>query len=297
MERDEWGFPEMEEVLTPPAGYVVSFAHFHEKGAAPRGLVPQLAPKKALRVLSASVGRTAAPPAASGRVTGETAGPTAEAALAVATGEVVPPPGTGQGVDPAPPSASSADPAVQSIAPGGPQAGEVIDLDADEAEETTAVEMGAVAPAAVTGTAAATEEGEFALTATVGTETAGEAGTLAPVAASKEAAVTGAGTSAWGAATEVAAAAEAGVPAPAPASEAVAPMGGSGRALASAVPAAALTSGMVVSILMAASGSAPALASTTPVPKVWSGSVLRWSSHDGPQPLFTLDDATEWGKW
>nr|TKW39567.1 hypothetical protein SEVIR_1G187300v2 [Setaria viridis] len=92
--------------------------------ATPRGLVPQLARKKALRVLFAPAGRTAAPPAASGGVPGEVAGSTAEVAPAAATGGVVPPPGTGEGADPAPPSASSADPAVQSIAPWGPQAGE-----------------------------------------------------------------------------------------------------------------------------------------------------------------------------
>ena len=33
-ERGEWRFPGMEEVPCPPAGYVVSFAHFHERGFA-----------------------------------------------------------------------------------------------------------------------------------------------------------------------------------------------------------------------------------------------------------------------
>src|SRR5688500_10539461 len=33
-ERGEWQFPKMEEVPSPPAGYVVSFAHSHERGFA-----------------------------------------------------------------------------------------------------------------------------------------------------------------------------------------------------------------------------------------------------------------------
>nr|XP_034594675.1 testis-specific gene A8 protein-like [Setaria viridis] len=109
------------------------------KRAASRGLVLQLAPKKALRVLSASAERIAAPSAASGGVPGEVAGPTVEVAPVTATGGVVTPLGVGESADPAPPSASSADPAVQSVVRRGPQVGEVIDLDADEAEgaETT----------------------------------------------------------------------------------------------------------------------------------------------------------------
>ncbi|XP_004966989.1 nuclear pore glycoprotein p62-like [Setaria italica] len=296
--------------------------------AAPRGLVPQLAPKKVLQVLSAFAGRTAAPPMASGGVTGETAGPTEEVAPVAATGVVALQPGTGQSLNPAPPSASSTDPVVQNIAPGGPQAGEGIDLNTDKAEEMAVVETRAVAPAAVTGMKAVTEEGESTPAATAGTEMAGEAGTTAPVAVSKEAAVMGVGTSTRGAAAKVAATAEAEVPtpeamtggeaatgtlAPAPTSEVVAPMGGLGLELASAVSAAAstgvgvrapgpsvrpATSGTAMPTLTAASGSAPALASTTPIPKVWSGSVLCWSSRDDPhKPLFTLDDATEWGKW
>ncbi|XP_072151344.1 uncharacterized protein [Setaria viridis] len=223
-----------------------------------------------------------------------------------------------KGLNPVPPSATSADPVVQSIAPGGPPAGEVIDLDADEAEE-----------------AAVATEGEFAPAATAGTAGAEEAGTPAPAAATEEEAVTG--TSARGATAEVAAAVEAEVPAPeattgagtpalvattegeaatgtlapAPASEAVAPTGGSGRVLAPAVAAATSTgarapgpsvrptpSGAAAPTSSAASGAAAALASATPVPKAWNGSILRWTSRDDPQrPLFTLDDAAEWGKW
>ena len=33
-ERDQWRFPEAEEAPAPPNGYVISFAHFHERGFA-----------------------------------------------------------------------------------------------------------------------------------------------------------------------------------------------------------------------------------------------------------------------
>ncbi|XP_004967200.1 proteoglycan 4-like [Setaria italica] len=127
--------------------------------AAPRGLVLQLAPKKALRVSSGSAGRTTVPPTASGRVPGEVAGPATEAAPVTATGGEAAPSGAGEGVDPTPPSASPVNPSVQSVAPQGPQAGEVIGLDADEAEGTAAVGTGTDVPAAATGTTAAMEEG------------------------------------------------------------------------------------------------------------------------------------------
>nr|XP_034586653.1 uncharacterized protein LOC117849187 [Setaria viridis] len=148
--------------------------------AALRGLVLQLAPKKALRVSSASAGRTAVPPAVSGEVPGEVAGPTAEAAPVTATGGVVAPSGTGEGVDPALPSASPVNPSVQSVAPQGPQAGEVIDLDADEAKETASTGTGTDVPAAATGTAAATEEGVSASAAAAEGAAVTEAGTSAP---------------------------------------------------------------------------------------------------------------------
>nr|XP_034594575.1 skin secretory protein xP2-like [Setaria viridis] len=297
---------------------------------APRGLVLQLAPKKALRVLSASAERTAAPPAASGRVPGEVADPTTEVAPVTATGGVVTPSGVGEGVDPAPLSASSADPAVQSVIPRGPQAGEVIDLDTDEAEGAGMTETGTDVPAVVTGMTATTEEGEPASTATARTATMGQVRTPALTAVAEEAAVTEAGTSAREVPVEVAPAAEAEVPAPEapagveepaavavaegevavgilvppPALEAVVPSGGPTAALTaagarapgpSASPAA---SGMMEPVSMAASGSAPASASAASIPRAGRGSVLRCTSReDPPRHLFTFDDAAEWHKW
>nr|XP_034594598.1 ribonuclease Y-like [Setaria viridis] len=158
------------------------------------------------------------------------------------------------------------------------------------------------------------------------------------MAAAEEAVVTEAGTSARGVPAEVAPAAEAEVPAPEaptgaeepasavamegevatgilappPAPEAVA-MSGEPAVASSGGPTAAPTgvgarapglsaslaaSGMMEPISTVASGSAPASASDTPVPKVWRGSVLHWSSRDDPpRHLFTLDDAAEWRKW
>ncbi|XP_012701334.1 nucleoporin NSP1-like [Setaria italica] len=291
--------------------------------AAPRGLVLQLAPKKALRVSSARAERNTAPPAASDGVPGEVVGPTAEVAPVMASGGVVLPPGAGEGADPAPPSTSLADPVVQSIAPRGPQAGEVIDLNADEAGGMAAVVMATDVPAAATGTTAATEGGEPAPAATAGTVATGEART-------EEAVATETGTSTQGAMAEVAPAAEAEVPAPEaptgvealasavamegevatgmlappPASEAVAPTGGPAATSTGAgarVPGPSVNptaSGMVEPILMAASGSAPTSTSATPILKAWRGSILRWSSRDDPsRQLFTLDDAAEWRKW
>nr|XP_034569821.1 male-specific lethal 1 homolog [Setaria viridis] len=171
-------------------------------------------------------------------------------------------------------------------------------------------------------------EGESTPTAMVGTAVAEEAGTPVPTAATEEEAVTEMGTSAREATAAAAAKAEvpapevlmgAGMPAsvvatkgeaatgtlaPTPASKVVAPTGepaaastGAG-AHASGPSVRPAASGMVLPVLMAASRSAPASALATPVPKAWRGSVLRWSSRDKPQrPLFTLDDAAEWGKW
>nr|TKV94817.1 hypothetical protein SEVIR_9G321000v2 [Setaria viridis] len=85
---------------------------------APWDFVPSLAPKKALRVSSTSAGRTATPLAASGGVAGETVDPTMEVAPAAATGGVVPQQGTGHGLTPVLPSASSVDLAGQGIALG-----------------------------------------------------------------------------------------------------------------------------------------------------------------------------------
>nr|XP_034604565.1 flocculation protein FLO11-like [Setaria viridis] len=307
-----------------------------KQNATPRGLVPSLAPKKALRVSSTSAGQTTTPPAASGGVAGETAEPTAEVALAAATGGVVPQPGTGQGLTPAPPSASSADPAGHGIAPGGPSTGEVIDLN-DEAEEecaalTVVVETGAVAPAIATGTAMATKERESAPAATMGTAVAGEARKPAPAAVAKAAVaaevgvpasttMTGAGTPASVVMTKAATAAGTGTPAPVAATEMVAAADGLGRASASTTSAATATrmaahapgpstrpaaSGTAVPAPAAASGTvapgavevASTLVSVNPVPKACSGTTLGWMSRDDPQrPLFTLDDVEEWGKW
>nr|XP_034594545.1 treacle protein-like [Setaria viridis] len=314
-----------------------------KQNVAPRDFVPLLAPKKALRVSCASAGRTATPSAASGGVTGETADTAAEVAPAAATGGVVPQPGKGQGPTPVQPSASLADTAVQSIAPGGPPTEVVIDLD-DEAEEERAtpmavVETGAVAPAIVTGTAVATEEREFAPAATMGTAAAGEARTPVPPVATKAAVVAKVGTFARGAAAKAAAAVEVEVPAPgattgagtpalvavtkdaaatgtpAPAAvtaAAAAAADGSERALASTTSVATSTrmvvrvpgpsvrpaaSGVMVPAPAVASGTASTLASVGPTPKAWSGTTLRWMSRDDPhRPLFTLDDAEEWGK-
>nr|XP_034569901.1 fibrous sheath CABYR-binding protein-like [Setaria viridis] len=116
--------------------------------AVPRGLVLQLAPKKALRVSSASTGRTVVPPAASGGIPGAIACPTAEAA--------------------------------PSVAPQGTQAGEVIDLDADEVEGLGATGIGTDVPAAATGTTAVTEEGVSASAAAAEGAAVTEAGTSAP---------------------------------------------------------------------------------------------------------------------
>nr|XP_034582854.1 uncharacterized protein LOC117845882 [Setaria viridis] len=61
------------------------------------------------------------------------------------------------------------------------------------------------------------------------------------------------------------------------------------------VPTSTAASGTAAS---GAVGAASALVSANPVPKAWNGSILRWTSRDDPQrPLFTLDDAVEWGKW
>ncbi|XP_004971790.1 skin secretory protein xP2-like [Setaria italica] len=234
---------------------------------APRDFVPLLAPKKALRVSSASAGRTATPSAASGGVAGETTDPAVEVAPAAATGGVVPQPGKGQGPTPVPPSASLADTAVQSIAPGGPPTEVVIDLD-DEVEEERAtpmavVETGAVAPAIVMGTAVATEEREFAPAATTGTAAAGEARTPIPPVATKAAVVAKVGTFARGAAAKAAAAVEVEVPTPG------ATTGAGTPALVAVTKDAAATGTpapvAVTAAAAAADGSEHALASTTSV--------------------------------
>ncbi|XP_004967012.1 nischarin-like [Setaria italica] len=115
------------------------------------------------------------------------------------------------------------DPFVQSVVPQGPQAGEVIDLDVDEAQGTAATGTGTDVPAATTGTAAATEEGGPAsATAAEEAEVPAEVPARGAPAGAEEPA------SAVAAEGEVVA----GMLVPPPASEVVAPLGG---------PAAALT--------------------------------------------------------
>ncbi|XP_004980565.1 fibrous sheath CABYR-binding protein-like [Setaria italica] len=161
--------------------------------AAPRGLALQLAPKKALRWSSSSGGRTAVPPAASGGVPGEAADPSAGAAPMMAAGGVTAASVAGVGADPTQPSIPPVAPTAQGAIPPGSWGEEVIDLDADEAEETAATGGRADAPAAVAGLAAE--------------------GTPAPESAAAEAMVTEAGTSAPITPAEVAPAAEAEGPA------------------------------------------------------------------------------------
>nr|XP_034594543.1 nascent polypeptide-associated complex subunit alpha, muscle-specific form-like [Setaria viridis] len=262
-----------------------------EQRAAPRDFVPPLAPKKALRVSSTSAERAATPPAASGGITGETAGPTAEAASVAATGVRVSQSGTGQGPIPAPPSASTVDPAGQGVVPGVPPAGEVIDLndgaeeepagEASAAEgapmatwEMAAAEMGAVASVAATETAAAVEEGKSAPAAVTGTTAAVEAGTPAPGAATETAAAAEAGT------PTPAAAMEAGTHAPAAATEALAAAGTGTPALAAAmetVAAAAERAGRT-------SASTTAVATSTEIATHVPGSSMRLAASRAVAP-------------
>ncbi|XP_004980406.1 spidroin-2-like [Setaria italica] len=282
--------------------------------AAPRGLVLQLAPKKALRVSSSSGGRTAVPPAVSGGVLGEVADPSAEVAPVTVAGGATAASVAGGGVDPVPPSAPPVVPTAQGIIPPGPQTGEVIDLDADEAEETMVTGGVTDAPAAVAGSAAAaTEEGVPAPATAAEEAAATEAGTSAPRIPAKVAPAAGAegparGTPAGAEEPPLVVAAEgegaAGIPILPLASEAALPLGDPAAASAatgvqapgpSVNPAA---SGVVVPTSTAASGSAPTSALAPIVPRAWRGSVLRWASHEDPsRHLFTLDDAAEWHKW
>nr|TKW18612.1 LOW QUALITY PROTEIN: hypothetical protein SEVIR_5G442600v2 [Setaria viridis] len=278
--------------------------------AAPRGLVMQLAPKKAVRVLSSSGGRIAVPPAASDEVLGEAADPSAEAAPVTAAGGATAASVTGEWTPfrlwfPRSPLQRRA---------SFPRAGEVIDLDIDEAEETAATGGGTDAPAAVVrSTAAATEEGVPAPATAAEDVAATEAGTSAPripaevtpmAEAKGPARVASAGAeeppSAITAEGEVAA----GIPNLPLASEAALPLGDPAATSATtgvqaSEPSANLAaSGVVVPTPTEASRSAPASASAPTVPRAWRGSVLRWSSReDPPRRRFTLDDAAKWHKW
>nr|TKW07288.1 hypothetical protein SEVIR_7G301209v2 [Setaria viridis] len=282
--------------------------------AAPRGLVLQLAPKKALTASSSSGGRTAAPPAASGEALGEAAVPSVEAAPVTAADGATAASVAGGGAGPFPPSVPPVAPTAQGVIPPGPQAGEVIDLDADEAEDTTATGGGTDAPAAVAGSAAAaTEEGVPAPAAAAKEAVATEAGTSAPiipagVAPAAEAEGPAGGTPAGAEEPPQVVAAEgevaAGIPILPLASEAVPPLGDPAAAsVATSVQAPGpsvnpAASGVMVPTSTAAPGSAPASALAATVPRAWRGSVLRWASReDPPRHLFTLDDAAEWHKW
>nr|TKW03220.1 hypothetical protein SEVIR_7G010200v2 [Setaria viridis] len=236
----------------------------------PRGLTLQLAPKKALRLSTSSGGRSVAPPAASGGVPGAAADPPSEVAPVVAAGRATASSAVGGGADSStPPSVPPVAPSAQSAVLPGSQAGEVIDLDVDEAEGTAATGGRADASAAVAGSEA---EGVPA----PGGAVVMEAGTSAPI-------------------TPV------GV---APAAEVEVPTGIPPTALAatsvqvSGPSVDPVASSAMVPTLTAASGSAPASASASSVPRAWRGSVLRWSSRDDPpRHLFALDDVAEWHKW
>ncbi|XP_022680989.1 fibrous sheath CABYR-binding protein-like [Setaria italica] len=146
--------------------------------AAPRGLVLQLAPKKALRASSSSGGWTVVPPTASGGVLGEAADPSAGVVPVMAASGAAAALAAGGGADPIPSSVPPVAPTAQGIIPPGPQTGEVIDLDADEAKGTTAMGGGTDAPAAVAGSAA---EGPPAPETAAEEATATVAGTSAPI--------------------------------------------------------------------------------------------------------------------
>nr|TKV94324.1 hypothetical protein SEVIR_9G286600v2 [Setaria viridis] len=205
-------------------------------------------------------------------------------------------------MDPAPPSASPVDPSVQSVVPQGPQAGEVIDLDTDEAEGMAATGAGTDVPAAATGAAVTTEEGVSASAAAAEEAAVTEAGTSTPevpaeVAPAAEAEVPARGAPAGAEEPASAVAVEgevaAGILVPPPVSEAVAPSSGS-----AAAPTATGAQASGPSANPEASGSTPASALATSIPRAWRGSVLHWTSReDPPRHLFTLDDVAEWRKW
>nr|XP_034570733.1 skin secretory protein xP2-like [Setaria viridis] len=262
-----------------------------EQKSAPRDFVPPLAPKKALQVSSASVGRAATPPAASGGVARETTKPTVEEPSATTTGGKMPQPGAGQGLTPAPPSFSVANPAGQGVAPGVPPSHEVIDLDDDAVEEPAApvaAEVGMAAPAIVTKAPVAVEAGTPAQVATTETLAVARAGMPAPKI------MTEAGTPTPADVTEAAAVVGMGTPAPKALTEMVVDATGPSSRTAALE---AVAHAPVAALETAASGAAraaPTLALFNPVPKAWGGPTLRWRVRDDPQqPLFMLDDAEE----
>nr|XP_034592625.1 skin secretory protein xP2-like [Setaria viridis] len=118
------------------------------QSVAPRDFVPLLVPKKALRVSTASTGRSMTPPAAGDSVAEKAMGPPMEVASVAATGGGVPQSSTEQGPSPVPPPASAANPAGQDAIPRVPPPGEVINLD-DEAEDEPVGEASASEASAV----------------------------------------------------------------------------------------------------------------------------------------------------
>nr|XP_034604683.1 vasodilator-stimulated phosphoprotein-like [Setaria viridis] len=241
--------------------------------ASPRGVSPRLAPKKMLRSSSSSGGRAAAPPAATGGVPGVAAGPPAEVAaeepaVGTAAGSAA-----GGGADPTPPAAPPVVLPARAAIPPGPQAGEVIDLDADEAEETETAVGGADAPADV-----ARSEAE---------------GALAPEgAAAVEVPVPEGEVSVPVAPTGVLPAAEAEVPTEVPSAAAVAT--GVQAPESSADPG--ISGVVMLSSTTSESGLVPSSGSS--ILGAWRGHILHWSSRDDPpRRLYALDDAAEWHKW
>nr|XP_034592463.1 nascent polypeptide-associated complex subunit alpha, muscle-specific form-like [Setaria viridis] len=243
-------------------------------GTSPRGVSLRLAPKKALLASSSSGGRAAAPPAATGGAPGVATGPPAEVAAMESVGGTAAESAAGGGADSTPPAAPPIAPPPRAVVPPGPQAGEVIDLDADKAKEAETTEGRADAPAAM-----AVSEAE---------------GVLAPEdAAAAKAAVPEAGISLPVAPAGVTLAAEMEVPTGVPLAAAVAT--GAQAPEPSADPG---VSGVMMSSSTATSESAFVPPSASSVPGAWRGPVLRWTSRDDPpRRLYGLDDAAEWHRW
>lgn len=130
-----YSFPGIELFLTKLSSF---------RSVAPRDFVPLLVPKKALRVSTASTGRSMTPPAAGDGVAEKAMGPPMEVASVAATGGGVPQ----SRPSPVPPPASAANPAGQDAIPRVPPPGEVINLD-DEAEDEPVGEASASEASAV----------------------------------------------------------------------------------------------------------------------------------------------------
>nr|XP_034586490.1 proline-rich protein 36-like [Setaria viridis] len=240
----------------------------------PHGVTLRLAPKKMLRTSSSSGGRAATPLAAIGGVPGAATGPPTEVAAAEPVVGTAAESAAGGGADSTPPVAPPVAPPVRAVIPPGPQAGEVINLDADEAEEAETTEGKADAPVAMAGSEV---EGALGPEDAAATEAAvPETGVSVPVAPAGVTLV---------AETEV----PPGVPLAGSAATIVQPPGPSTDST---------LSGIVMSSSTATSESALVPPSASPVPGVWRGPVLRWTSRDDPpRRLYALDDAAEWHRW